>query len=123
MVWKNGPLAIAQGFTGPYSRATLSSRTAILAPGGWALTENLPNVFAFCLLRTEALRENSSSRGKESRLSSRQRPWFVSSALMVCAEAFMASAFCNSQNARRKPGDGCSAEFHWSWHREAVGYD
>jgi hypothetical protein len=29
-------------------------------------------VFAFCLLQAEALREDSSSRGKESRLSSRQ---------------------------------------------------
>ena len=62
-----------------------------LAPGGWALTENLPNVFAFCLLQAEALREESSSRGKESRLSSRQRPWLILPLLMVCALAFWRS--------------------------------
>jgi hypothetical protein len=74
------------------ARGTLSSRTAILAPGGWALTENLPSVCAFCLLRTEALREDSSSRGKESRLSSRQKPWLNLSAPVVCALEFAIAA-------------------------------
>jgi len=71
----------------PGPHATLS-RTAILAPGGWALTENLPNACAFCRLQAEALREDSSSRGKESRLSSRQKPWLILSTLMVCAWDF-----------------------------------
>ena len=36
-----------------------------LAPGGWALNENLPNVCSFCLLRTEASPQRTSSRGKK----------------------------------------------------------
>ena len=37
------------------------------------LTENLPNVFAFCLLGTKASPENPCPRGKESRFSSRSK--------------------------------------------------
>ena len=64
------------------------SRTAILAPGGRAPIKNLPNVCAFCPLRTEVLRGDSSQRGKESRLSSRENPALLEMAGEVCSPAF-----------------------------------
>jgi hypothetical protein len=73
------------GFTAAKARVTLFFRTAILAPGGWAPIENLPNVFAFCPLRTEVLRGDSSQRGKESRLSSRENPALLEMAGEVCS--------------------------------------
>src|SRR5258708_36298033 len=40
----NGVLPVAECFTARKLRASVFSRTAIHAPGGWALIENLPNV-------------------------------------------------------------------------------
>jgi hypothetical protein len=40
----NGVLPVAECFTARRLRVSVFSRTAIHAPGGWALIENLPNV-------------------------------------------------------------------------------
>jgi hypothetical protein len=40
----DGVLPVGRYFTGTWVRVSVFSRTAIHAPGGWALIENLPNV-------------------------------------------------------------------------------
>src|SRR5882762_11599273 len=40
-----GPQRVAECFTEGRLRVSVFSRTAIHAPGGWALIENLPHVF------------------------------------------------------------------------------
>jgi len=59
----NSPQSLAYLFTPPYLHANLGFVPPFLAPGGWALIQNLPNVCSFCLLQTEIVApENLPSR-------------------------------------------------------------